>query len=161
MRCASPPERESAERPRVRYSRPTLLRKRRRSFTSLRIGRAISGSRPPAVRPFPRSGMLSKNCSASVTGRSTTSPMLLPWSSTDRLSGRSRLPPHVGHACSRSEEHTSELQSHSDLVCRLLLEKKNRIPRKQVVETRERQYERDGHARNRYPERQKPTDAPA
>src|SRR5215204_3799954 len=28
-------------------------------------------------------------------------------------------------ACSvRSEEHTSELQSHSDLVCRLLLEKK-------------------------------------
>src|SRR5437588_9667195 len=27
--------------------------------------------------------------------------------------------------CLRSEEHTSELQSHSDLVCRLLLEKKN------------------------------------
>src|SRR5260221_9839907 len=26
--------------------------------------------------------------------------------------------------CLRSEEHTSELQSHSDLVCRLLLEKK-------------------------------------
>src|SRR5947207_10158726 len=26
----------------------------------------------------------------------------------------------------RSEEHTSELQSHSDLVCRLLLEKKNK-----------------------------------
>src|SRR5438034_4157935 len=29
-------------------------------------------------------------------------------------------------ALARSEEHTSELQSHSDLVCRLLLEKKNR-----------------------------------
>src|SRR5260221_3872648 len=29
-------------------------------------------------------------------------------------------------AKSRSEEHTSELQSHSDLVCRLLLEKKNK-----------------------------------
>src|SRR5260221_6540485 len=32
-----------------------------------------------------------------------------------------------GHASlqrQRSEEHTSELQSHSDLVCRLLLEKK-------------------------------------
>src|SRR5437588_5258272 len=27
-------------------------------------------------------------------------------------------------AAPRSEEHTSELQSHSDLVCRLLLEKK-------------------------------------
>src|SRR5438132_11275356 len=33
--------------------------------------------------------------------------------------GRRRL----GHV-PRSEEHTSELQSHSDLVCRLLLEKK-------------------------------------
>src|SRR5260221_11159835 len=34
--------------------------------------------------------------------------------------------------CPRSEEHTSELQSHSDLVCRLLLEKKKepRIKRK-------------------------------
>src|SRR5947207_11184331 len=28
--------------------------------------------------------------------------------------------------CCRSEEHTSELQSHSDLVCRLLLEKKKK-----------------------------------
>src|SRR5438034_8368414 len=32
------------------------------------------------------------------------------------------LVPELG--LSRSEEHTSELQSHSDLVCRLLLEKK-------------------------------------
>src|SRR5947207_12696191 len=29
----------------------------------------------------------------------------------------------------RSEEHTSELQSHSDLVCRLLLEKKKKNKR--------------------------------
>src|SRR5438132_9188457 len=29
-------------------------------------------------------------------------------------------------SCPRSEEHTSELQSHSDLVCRLLLEKKKK-----------------------------------
>src|SRR2546421_2863758 len=32
----------------------------------------------------------------------------------------------------RSEEHTSELQSRSDLVCRLLLEKKNTNERKTV-----------------------------
>src|SRR5438034_3934802 len=32
----------------------------------------------------------------------------------------------IGELAGRSEEHTSELQSHSDLVCRLLLEKKNR-----------------------------------
>src|SRR5260221_1849876 len=42
------------------------------------------------------------------------------------------LPPSRGQSSGaapeggkRSEEHTSELQSHSDLVCRLLLEKKN------------------------------------
>src|SRR5437588_3816391 len=32
---------------------------------------------------------------------------------------------HAVSVKGRSEEHTSELQSHSDLVCRLLLEKKN------------------------------------
>src|SRR5207249_9736417 len=35
---------------------------------------------------------------------------------------------------SRSEEHTSELQSRFDLVCRLLLEKKNKIDLGQFVE---------------------------
>src|SRR5438034_6884131 len=40
-----------------------------------------------------------------------------------RLRAERRDPvPEAGR--SRSEEHTSELQSHSDLVCRLLLEKK-------------------------------------
>src|SRR5437588_1252425 len=33
-------------------------------------------------------------------------------------------PAQVREIAERSEEHTSELQSHSDLVCRLLLEKK-------------------------------------
>src|SRR5260221_9879965 len=33
---------------------------------------------------------------------------------------------HIAFA-PRSEEHTSELQSHSDLVCRLLLEKKKTV----------------------------------
>src|SRR5438034_8856776 len=48
-----------------------------------------------------------------------------------------RISAHLGAACPnasrcsspatrRSEEHTSELQSHSDLVCRLLLEKKKK-----------------------------------
>src|SRR5437588_12698268 len=34
------------------------------------------------------------------------------------------------NAWNRSEEHTSELQSHSDLVCRLLLEKKKKNTKK-------------------------------
>src|SRR5436190_3594899 len=33
----------------------------------------------------------------------------------------------------RSEEHTSELQSHSDLVCRLLLEKKKKKSNCQLI----------------------------
>src|SRR5882672_3380158 len=37
---------------------------------------------------------------------------------------RSRMSTAMAMAASRSEEHTSELQSHSELVCRLLLEKK-------------------------------------
>src|SRR5574343_1010024 len=37
----------------------------------------------------------------------------------------------IGYALgARSEEHTSELQSHHDLVCRLLLEKKKKIEQK-------------------------------
>src|SRR5436190_16041999 len=39
--------------------------------------------------------------------------------------GRWRL--SARRSSARSEEHTSELQSHSDLVCRLLLEKKKKI----------------------------------
>src|SRR5688572_32293947 len=38
--------------------------------------------------------------------------------------GRRRAHLRLGSPC-RSEEHTSELQSQSNLVCRLLLEKKN------------------------------------
>src|SRR5260221_10123332 len=40
------------------------------------------------------------------------------------ISNNSSLRSHVARI--RSEEHTSELQSHSDLVCRLLLEKKKK-----------------------------------
>src|SRR5215469_9477599 len=38
------------------------------------------------------------------------------------LGGRTRTPPERGADPARSEEHTSELQSRRDLVCRLLLE---------------------------------------
>src|SRR5688572_32519648 len=47
--------------------------------------------------------------------------------STDRISSQTgRRLSRLRH-CSRSEEHTSELQSQSNLVCRLLLEKKKYI----------------------------------
>src|SRR5437588_9670112 len=40
----------------------------------------------------------------------------------------------------RSEEHTSELQSHSDLVCRLLLEKKKR-KKKQIIQNKKNKHQ--------------------
>src|SRR5438132_2391393 len=42
-----------------------------------------------------------------------------------RCRGQALPDSHSAHQIFRSEEHTSELQSHSELVCRLLLEKKN------------------------------------
>src|SRR5438034_1924193 len=44
----------------------------------------------------------------------------------ERPSGASVPPSPRRDGGGRSEEHTSELQSHSDLVCRLLLEKKKK-----------------------------------
>src|SRR5437773_6215147 len=56
-----------------------------------------------------------------------------------------RVTPYVALSADRSEEHTSELQSHHDLVCRLLLEKENGSP----VPGQKREYFL-GEARRRY-----------
>src|SRR5688572_32690843 len=44
-------------------------------------------------------------------------------------SGEVRVGDYTPSSNPRSEEHTSELQSQSNLVCRLLLEKKNQLQR--------------------------------
>src|SRR6266571_9263149 len=49
------------------------------------------------------------------------------YSRTEHRADRVRAARHA-LTCCRSEEHTSELQSHVNLVCRLLLENKNKIP---------------------------------
>src|SRR5437588_7937904 len=69
-------------------------------------GTAIGGAPPP---PCP--------ALAAPPGLTPPRPQAAPITRTARPSSRSVI---------RSEEHTSELQSHSDLVCRLLLEKKNK-----------------------------------
>src|SRR3989475_1783854 len=43
----------------------------------------------------------------------------------------------LGHRLLRSEEHTSELQSQSNLVCRLLLEKKKKTEAFCLIQTSE------------------------
>src|SRR5438034_4592784 len=50
----------------------------------------------------------------------------------DEAYERKQQPP--APVAERSEEHTSELQSHSDLVCRLLLEKKKKDTQQQPVQ---------------------------
>src|SRR2546430_4796260 len=50
-----------------------------------------------------------------------------------RLVLRRRWRARLARRVSRSEEHTSELQSQSNLVCRLLLEKKKRSSRKSTI----------------------------
>src|SRR2546421_6502660 len=76
--------------------------------------------RPPRSTLFPYTTLFRSISEASRSARRRTSsayaPLRLPKSfSTDAACRR------------RSEEHTSELQSRSDLVCRLLLEKKKNI----------------------------------
>src|SRR5260221_3871289 len=82
--------------------------------------------RPPRSTLFPyttlfrsksRASRSSKTPSASLPSATACSKV----SCTAVAEGRDAL----GVFDERSEEHTSELQSHSDLVCRLLLEKKN------------------------------------
>src|SRR6266513_6190866 len=52
----------------------------------------------------------------------------LPISSTWRASTLDRPSPIIRAPLTRSEEHTSELQSRFEIVCRLLLEKKKKLP---------------------------------
>src|SRR5258706_11795541 len=47
--------------------------------------------------------------------------------------GPERVEAAIGVEPSRSEEHTSELQSLTNLVCRLLLEKKKKRKRKNLI----------------------------
>src|SRR5690242_21126604 len=46
--------------------------------------------------------------------------------------------PAEGRKAKRSEEHTSELQSHVNLVCRLLLEKKKKKKKKKMSSIKHR-----------------------
>src|SRR2546427_2802084 len=84
--------------------------------------------RPPRSTLFPYTTLFR----SSIPSRSTKAPKstmfeIVPSTTSPRWR-RSRI------CClaSRSEEHTSELQSQSNLVCRLLLEKKKKEPKPQI-----------------------------
>src|SRR5260221_2110238 len=81
--------------------------------------------RPPRSTLFPYTTLFRSN-SAPLKALCTTRAWMGLASSCSTSSGRSSTSTVVP-GVKRSEEHTSELQSHSDLVCRLLLEKKNNM----------------------------------
>src|SRR5690606_39990056 len=81
---------------------------------ALPISSAISGSLPNA---WPSNN----------TCWSTSAPAVAAWSTcSDRSMMKPRPRAVVATIALRSEEHTSELQSRENLVCRLLLEKKKK-----------------------------------
>src|SRR5260221_7218525 len=73
--------------------------------------------RPPRSTLFPYTTLFRSRPSPSCRAKGRRS--------ARRCLVRARVPAPSAQA-GRSEEHTSELQSHSDLVCRLLLEKKKK-----------------------------------
>src|SRR3712207_7002787 len=84
---------------------------------SLHDALPISG----CARACPTSSSRTSRCSRPSSGGSRPTSTT---TSTTSTSTRAACGP--GASCNRSEEHTSELQSRQYLVCRLLLEKKNK-----------------------------------
>src|SRR5438270_9680173 len=95
------------------------------------LGLFAAGSREflsHAVTPSRRGGRLSAATRSPLAGADRAhADRLCAGRLPASLAGAVGLPP-VGSA--RSEEHTSELQSQSNLVCRLLLEKKKNKKKK-------------------------------
>src|SRR5436190_24058054 len=82
-------------------------------------------SRNTAYAPFEFAANEYQRAESAVTSCSMTRP-----TGTRSPSPRGSNGESLQAITTRSEEHTSELQSHSDLVCRLLLEKKKTTPHK-------------------------------
>src|SRR5699024_11391083 len=105
-------------------SRPSLplpdTAPRKLHTLSLHDALPISGTDGAALGPKRRSGHRGRGLGIAPHGDTPGQPGGPP--RTDRIAHGSG---HQGGVlCPRSEEHTSELQSRFDLVCRLLLEKK-------------------------------------
>src|SRR5436190_10101010 len=80
--------------------------------------------RPPRSTLFPYTTLFRSKAFAHFFGGAALKGRVL--SELVDAADRTTIAQRIAKAASRSEEHTSELQSHSDLVCRLLLEKKKK-----------------------------------
>src|SRR5260370_26631107 len=83
--------------------------------------------RPPRSTLFPYTTLFRSLRHRRLCGARAVSPLQLEKLSAQELAAILHLDGLFSHHDCRSEEHTSELQSHLNLVCRLLLEKKKNI----------------------------------
>src|SRR2546427_5343433 len=81
--------------------------------------------RPPRSTLFPYTTLFRSAAPLREVALDAAQVVREPRGRLDRLRGG-----HAHHVARRSEEHTSELQSQSNLVCRLLLEKKKQRQRR-------------------------------
>src|SRR5258706_2115153 len=99
--------------------------------------------RPPRSTLFPYTTLF-RSCTASA--RVNARPTAGETPSTSKSAGETRAPATGSRsACWRSEEHTSELQSLTNLVCRLLLEKKKQHASKLMLHSVGKSDELDCH----------------
>src|SRR5438445_6266625 len=84
--------------------------------------------RPPRSTLFPYTTLFRSNCATASCSARCIRTALPP-----RPSSSGAHPCSWRRGCTRSEEHTSELQSRQYLVCRLLLEKKKRRHRQHAA----------------------------
>src|SRR5688572_31599385 len=90
--------------------------------------------RPPRSTLFPYTTLFRSNATGTPPEAMwlLKAPTLVPVQDSPEHGPVPSLPTSMGLAA-RSEEHTSELQSQSNLVCRLLLEKKNETNQKNYI----------------------------
>src|SRR5260370_1940914 len=81
--------------------------------------------RPPRSTLFPYTTLFRSAPALNTTGRTACWMRVRHYATRQRSTALQRT--RCGVCCRRSEEHTSELQSHLNLVCRLLLEKKKKV----------------------------------
>src|SRR5256885_3731842 len=82
--------------------------------------------RPPRSTLFPYTTLF-RSHGLTAPGRRLRLPFRTKWKLRRRAGAKDRSPKEGTGRNNRSEEHTSELQSPCNLVCRLLLEKKKDI----------------------------------
>src|SRR4051812_49728816 len=90
--------------------------------------------RPPRSTLFPYTTLFRSSALSTLTAAAPTPARHVRPARPARRAVPTAAPAPVSPSTARSEEHTSELQSHVNLVCRLLLEKKKQLSTRPTVQ---------------------------